>query len=422
MRESPREQRVPFHHEWLHHVLALVIITIVILLLEQTSILEGVESLGFDRMARSYPAKVSQDIYLVEITDDDYRTHFKDTSPLDPKKLALLLHRIHDLHPKTLGVDLDTEDPKVLNDPEMKNLRQYRDIIWAVVPEVDSSESERGVNQSFVLAPSAGDFRFGSRALPTFPRDSDGVVRRFRDGYRATLDGRPQELASLGCALAHNDGSASECTENPKVRRFSLVGSNQTFKTVDADEFLGDDYKSREKARRASGDQTASPLAGKIVLVGGNYRAARDSYVTSAGERPGIEVIADAAQSYLPGGKSILEAPWWASGLFDLLIGTGVIFLYWFFRLKTAFWLNLLAAPVAAMAISFVVFLFVHYWLAFAPVLFGMMLHHLYDHIEQLDELDKAGDEEKSSNITIINISYRIQRLLQYPRRDRSSR
>jgi CHASE2 domain-containing sensor protein len=422
MRDSPRKKGVPFHHEWLHHLLALVIITIVILLLEQTSMLEGVESLGFDRMARSYPAKVSPDIYLVEITDDDYRIHFKNTSPLDAEELALLLNRIHDLHPIVLGVDLDTEDPKVQDDAEMKKLRESRDIIWAVVPEVEASESERGVNQTFVLAPTANAFRLGSKALPNFPRDVDGVVRRFRDGYRATLDGKPQELASLGCALAYRDGSASQCTENPKIRRFSLVGSNETFKTVDADEFLADDFDSRDKARRASGDQTDNPLAGKIVLVGGNYRAARDSYVTPAGEKPGLEVIANAAQSYLPGGKSILEAPWWASGLFDLLIGTGVILLYWAFRLKTAFWLNLLAAPVAAMAISFVAFLLVHYWLAFAPVLFGMMLHHLYDHIEQLDELDKAGDEEKSSNITIVNISYRIQRLLQYPRRDRSSR
>ncbi len=421
MRDSPRKKGAPFHHEWLHHLLALVIITIVILLLEQTSMLEGVESLGFDRMVRSYPAKVSQDIYLVVITDDDYRIPFGNTSPLDPKELALLLQRIHDLRPKVLGVDLDTEDPKVQDDAEMKKLRQSRDIIWAVVPEVDASESERGVNQSFVLAPTANFFRLGCKALPNFPRDVDGVVRRFRDGYRATLDGKPQELASMGCALAKGDGSASECTENPKVRRFSLVGSNETFKTVDAGEFLADDFDSRQKAREASGDRT-NPFDGKIVIVGGNYRAARDSYVTPAGELPGLELIANAAQSYLPGGKSILEAPWWASGLFDLLIGTGVILLYWAFRLKTAFWLNLLAAPVAAMAISFFAFLLVHYWLAFAPVLFGMMLHHLYDHIEQLDELEKPGEEEKSPNITIVNINYRIRRLLQYPRRDRSSR
>lgn len=218
-------------------------------------------------------------------------------------------------------------------------------------------------------------------------------------------------VPALGCAMAYHSGVNIHCTAEPKVRRFSLVGGHAAFQTVDARQFMRDDCVDADPAPDHS-----SPMNGRIVLVGGNYGAARDQYVTPAGELPGVEVIANAAQSYLPKGKSVLEAPWWASALFDLFIGSGVIALYWGVRLTRAFWLNLTVAPVVAALVSFASFKLFDYWLAFVPVLLGMLIHELHDHAEHLHELEEGG-EEKSEGLTI---SHRIRRLLRYPRRGHS--
>ncbi len=48
------------------------------------------------------------------------------------------------------------------------------------------------------------------------------------------------------------------------------------------------------QAAKSEAWSTNSPLKGKIVLLGGMYHAARDSYSTPHGPRYGVELIAQA--------------------------------------------------------------------------------------------------------------------------------
>jgi CHASE2 domain-containing sensor protein len=214
--------------------------------------------------------------------------------------------------------------------------------------------------------------------IPFFPQDGDGIVRRFQDGF--AVANQPKPVPSLSCAIARAYDSRVECKPDEE-RRFSFTGDRFHFMTVEAGEILSEDQPVW---------RTRIDLTNSIVLVGGRYRAARDVYVTPAGEMAGVEVVANAAQSYLKDGRSLLDAPWLAGALFDVFIGTLVIWLYWRFRMRTAFWLSITAAPVVAMILSFLVFLTLRYWLAFMPVLLGMILHEMYDHAEHIQELESA--------------------------------
>jgi CHASE2 domain-containing sensor protein len=194
--------------------------------------------------------------------------------------------------------------------------------------------------------------------------------------------------------------------EAEKERRFSFSGDRFHFQTVAAGEILS------TEAWKKSVDLTQS-----IVLVGGRYRAARDEYVTPAGAMAGVEVVANAAQSYLDGGRSILDAPWQAGAVFDLLTGTFVIWLYWKFRVRAAFWLSITAAPVAAMLASLIVFWLLHYWLGFVPVLIGIIIHELHDHAEHVGEIESL---ERRNEGLRSRLSSLLGRRSRYRPRDRS--
>src|SRR5260370_12286928 len=51
-------------------------------------------------------------IVIVAITNDDYESLFKSTSPLDPSELRKLIDAIALGRPKVIGVDIDTSDAR----------------------------------------------------------------------------------------------------------------------------------------------------------------------------------------------------------------------------------------------------------------------------------------------------------------------
>ena len=55
----------------------------------------------------------------------------------------------------------------------------------------------------------------------------------------------------------------------------------------------------------------APPLLGKIVLLGGAYRAARDTYPTPMRYMDGVDIIANSVDMNLPGNKGLADSPAW---------------------------------------------------------------------------------------------------------------
>jgi CHASE2 domain-containing sensor protein len=349
-------------------------ITAAVLLLEHFGYLESVQSVGIDRFVRVFPSPQSTRIFIVEITDEDYKESFHNRSPLDAVVVARLLNNLEQAHAKVIGVDLDTSDT-----PMGPLLRERTNIFWAEVPEIQPrAEAPPQLIVTPILA-NVWDTR--KMGIPLFPQDADGLVRHFQDSFKVWNNHTQQSerIPSLSCAMARALGANIACGDDAE-RRFSFAGDRFHFQTVEAGEILSSDSQAPWK--------TSVDLTGSIVLVGGRYRAARDEYVTPAGAMAGVEVVANAAQSYLEGGRSYFDSIWVERALFDLLTGTFVIWLYWRFRIRLAFWLSITLAPVAAMAASVLAFLCFHRWLAFVPVLIGIVIHELHDHAEHVGEIE----------------------------------
>src|SRR5437899_2606073 len=72
--------------------------------------LEGLEATVLDTMLRGRARAAWDDVFIVEITEDDYKTFFKSASPLDPDRLVELIDAVLSGSPGAVGVDIDTSD------------------------------------------------------------------------------------------------------------------------------------------------------------------------------------------------------------------------------------------------------------------------------------------------------------------------
>src|SRR5580658_8245196 len=59
-----------------------------------------------DIFAALVPAKIPTGVYIIEITDEDYKDYFKSTSPLHPETVLDLINLIRQAGPAVIGVDL----------------------------------------------------------------------------------------------------------------------------------------------------------------------------------------------------------------------------------------------------------------------------------------------------------------------------
>jgi CHASE2 domain-containing sensor protein len=123
----------------------------------------------------------------------------------------------------------------------------------------------------------------------------------------------------------------------------------------------------------------AGPLTGKIVLLGGLYRAARDEYLTPVGPRAGVELVAQSVESELSGGgvRTTNEALMVA---LEILGGVLMVYVYSRFRLGTALVASMVGIPFLALVFSFTSFSSVGRWASFIPTMVAVLLHQLHHH------------------------------------------
>jgi hypothetical protein len=91
---------------------------------------------GFDVLAQSQLQKIPTDIFVVEITDQNYKDFFGETSPLKPQPVINLITTIASAHPTVIGVDIDTRSPKweSANANSVQNFSGNPTVVWAEVP------------------------------------------------------------------------------------------------------------------------------------------------------------------------------------------------------------------------------------------------------------------------------------------------
>jgi CHASE2 domain-containing sensor protein len=415
----------------------IVILTAVVHVMEVSGVLKGFEMAGLDTFLRLHGRQMSQRVVIVEITNEDYKDAqlFGGKSPLNNEQLLKLVSSVQTYHPAAIGMDFDTNsedwchlDPSrlanVLPPPAASNISGNSPVVWAEIPE--SLEEPLGLSP--VLGGMLQDPRY--TGIPRFPVDSDGLVRRYESKFlvagaleacpqrpsperdhSSTLPGNPStaqadskddhgSMDSFARAILHhacanpglNCSTVHQDSDHPVI--FNFYGDRYRFPIIQSREFLGPSVDARSPDRNVRQRREAL-LKDKIVLIGGNFNAARDVYLTPLGEMAGVELIALAIESDFDGG--IRETQKWLEKLADLVVGTLIVLIYFYYRRRprVALGLSLIGIPFVATAFSLLLFRTAAYWFNFAPIIIGMVLHQMLELSESCGELQEEVHELK---------------------------
>jgi CHASE2 domain-containing sensor protein len=425
---------------WTRHFPVSLAITAVVVALEVIGLLVGPELWILDHTLLSSRSPYTE-IHLVEINNLDYIKWFDSKSPLKPEVILGLIEAVRARRPRVIGLDIDTRDwgplesipctvanrtqilfldvPKVETEgadsakaaaPMKEPASEARNAItsglhcfiqadgpsitWAGIPTNKEEPLELGrvlgqdpekVIESLGVPPESQTVI----GIPRFPEDPDDVVREYRGDYE--IKGLGSRMNSLARAVAEQYSPALDVTKQEVLLNYAGNSNGAKYGITDAGVFLQNEcVENKSFADRFKVEcQGAAPsplpyLINKIVLIGGAYDAARDTHRTPLGEIPGVEIIAQAIDSDLHGG-GIRLLPWPIAALLDLLVATGVVYLYYRLRARPydAYLLGW-GIVLAVVVVCIVLVRFKLAWLNVVPVVVGANLEQLWHHGAEL--------------------------------------
>lgn len=345
--------------------------------LEYTSIAQRLEKANLDALFRGKPLQVSDDIFLVTVTDDDYRQIFGGISPLNPAKMNEILDAILADHPKVLGVDFDTSDWKDIDVPA----HQGTTIVWA-------RELITTGNQTVLGGMPNKAAKSDCYGVPSYVPDDDSSIRQYSESAVGSDKSYPTVPVNLAEAFQGHPCKAEQSFKDGKkpdvpLKLINYAGDARAFNRLSAGALL---------QLKGSG---ANPLKDKMVLFGGSYRAARDAYPTPVGYLDGVVILAQTAQSQLPGHELHTER----GGMLGswMAIQSYVILLVGYFLPKS--WrlaITLFTGPIDAFFGSWIWFYTGATFLSFVPYLVSLFAHQTYDHIKDYRQLTKENREMRA--------------------------
>ncbi|MGA2431141.1 MAG: CHASE2 domain-containing protein [Candidatus Acidiferrum sp.] len=445
---EPEEKKnwTGFRREVLKALPAILITIMVVSWMEAAGWFRGVETSHLDTMIRWHPREMSQNIVIVEISEDDYQKLFEGTSPLDKKKLLELIRAIQKYNPSVIGVDIDTNDlggackgnqgdaanatKCALLKTKLRELREGEKmpagttkkraaIVWASVP--------RSLEPPLLLSPALGSLEMEAdrEGVPRFPVDEDGSVRHFESRVEVAKvgDSCPAGTHSEGdkcfaptfarAILREYTGMTERASDERVI--FNFYGDRYRFPIIDSRQFFpekaerdGRTAKEISNGNNEIEQSRAMLLEGKIVLIGGGFVEARDEYFTPLGPMQGVELNALAIQTDLSGGgiRDINEVGEWLLDLGVSIFIVGVFYLYGA-RPWKALAIGGLVVPLALVS-SLIAFNSFAYWFNFVPVAVGVaidQLTHIAESREEAQrELEKLKRERKRVEVDVATV------------------
>ena len=322
-------------------------------------------------------------VVIVAIDDEDYRSSFHETSPLDSTKLQKLVTDIARGHPKVIGVDIDTsgDDFKAL-----KTLPEWPGIVWAR----DAIQDEK--SRIFKMLPVLGGRdparNTDSTAMAILPLDSDGVIRRyhreFELGKGQRSDSFPWAVVKTACTgPLPMEGCKEVERESERAEhgfRMNFAGQRFNFSPLSA-RFVG-------QVAVTAGWANSSPLREKIVLLGGTFHAARDTRITPVGPMAGVQLMAQAIETEFSGG-GVRPLNEFVAAILDLCSGALLVYIGYRFdhHLGKALLLSVGVLVIVPLVSSFLAFSTLARWFNFIPMIVGVLLHELYEHGREYQRL-----------------------------------
>jgi len=428
-------------------------ISLLTLLMHDFGWLKSFENATLDTWLRLKSPLQPHYVIIVRITEEDYQGLFGGTSPLDRKILQKVLRAIASGRPQVIGVDLDTAEvdlrPKTDSDQQA---------VWpADIPVVwarDAIFNQEGKPEKLfpVLTEEPPTVPSGIASLP---QDSDCRIRRYQRTFlqgqfpsfhwaivkefcstlhRGTDNGvppsenffsrvfhwswnrlsqvwhyvwsffvkspfDPQTARRFCTSLAEHAEEAGEALVFNFSRERSVSSEyHSAFDSLSVEQILkiDEELQKTEIPEEKETWSTHGPLTGKIVLLGGSYHAARDEHRTPLGTVYGVDLMAQAIESELQGG-GIRPFNEFFMFLVELITGVALVWLHYYCHSHLG-WLVLLslgAIPLLAMFASLFVFSTMALWVDFIPLLFGVLIHQLYDHAREYRRMYQALQEQK---------------------------
>jgi CHASE2 domain-containing sensor protein len=447
-----------FHRSWNPFAIPFVVVLLISLFVvwsEETRVMVEMRSWSLDLFwAVSHfvhrPPATSNDIFIVGITDSDYRNPhlFDSRSPLDPDGVKRLLTEVLSQNPKVVAVDLDTKDYTVwarvvgshcqVQDGSGLPIEIYRlpsktlgpkislpKAVWARLPVESGSGKPESPEQPIqlyqVLGGCAGDALNDFSGVPRFPLDADGVVRRYVDEFRIDnggkdgKDAKTDKVGSFAYVVAEKYRPGIGAEEKARLLNF---GNKKCFQQITAGELLG---KATENVAEGCDNSKMTvndwknKVQDQIVLIGGEFEDSRDAHDSTPAEaflpQPlfGVELNAMAIDTDLNGG-AITEIPRLAGFFLDLLVGTLFVWIFFvlvdsplprvdhFIQHPRKFWILKKLKPrlvlfLGATVLTFLIaiglswaFYLSSHWMSFIPILLGANIHQYIAHAEKIRE------------------------------------
>lgn len=347
--------------------------------------LDGWEMASVDFALKLQPMSRVEHVVIAGIDDMDYERIFQSRSPLDREALGALLIALARGQPAAIAVDLETQPFNLTELGRRAQTVEWPPVMWATTAEMGEDGLLRLGSKDEPAAP------FG---VALVPMDSDGLIRRHQRWFaRGPGQARVPSLAwatveaycassqvspaTCGAVQRGGDGEAEDLLLN-------FVGDRYAFPRLSAQAILS--------ASKGPGWVADGPVRGKIVLIGGTYRAARDLHVTPAGPMAGVEIMAQAVESELQGTGIRLANKVAMLGA-ELTCGYLIALAHHLLAIRWATLLSLLAIPVLSIASSLAAFFSVSRWANFVPVLIAALIHQLYESAKR----GKTPEESRST-------------------------
>jgi CHASE2 domain-containing sensor protein len=364
------------------------------LALHNSPFMEDLQLANLDALFLSHSKlKGAAGIVIVQIAEDDYKNVFQRRSPLDPRKVAEIIADVARSHPSAIGVDLDTGEWTSQQRVAVRSRIAQTDAAAASTPIVWAASGVIDDAGKMDMQPLEGLARYDCAGVPAAQPDSQYFVREFYPSLDVTIEGTPTRVPSIAVLLGsvesgqvracHVAEKWSEATQ-PEFMNFS--GGAAGFQHFSAGLILNTPMNESWK--------TSNPLKGKTVLIGGIYPEARDRYPTPAGPMNGVDVL---GETLLSARNGIAKTGAWLFVLADILIGFGLLTVTFFCESVSVSFLSFVVIPVIAMLASWIAFSRFGYFISFVPVMMGVFLHHLREHVREHRRMDKENREYKQS-------------------------
>jgi CHASE2 domain-containing sensor protein len=346
-------------------------------LADQTWLVKRLETANLDALFSGKQWKVSPDVVVVSITDDDYQTEFGGISPLNAGKLMEVIDAILAGNPKVLGVDFDTS---AWAGPPARYAG--KPMVWA--------REALGAGASLTLGKVLGGTEEVCYGVPAYFPDEDGIVREYKEfiqgagpTYYPSLAFNLVEVSQRGPQACRGALPNLDPSQSPELEKVNYRGPKNAFDHLSVRTL---------KTLKNLPASAVHPLHGKIVLLGGAYRAARDAYATPFGYLDGVDIIANTVDMNLPGNKELKDMPAWvmvAGYAQAVLLLAGLYFVSRTWSLL----IHVLVVPVYALLINWLAFQWAGTFVSFVPCFVGIVIHEMVEHMTEYHRVQRENRE-----------------------------